>query len=42
VNLVDYLDQTGPDGVVFTGRFNPLGNITGVPRTLRASFGIKF
>jgi outer membrane receptor protein involved in Fe transport len=41
-NLVDYLDQTGPDGVVFTGRFNPLGNITGVPRTLRASFGIKF
>jgi hypothetical protein len=41
-NFVDYLDQLGPNGLVFTGRFNPVGNITGVPRTLRASFGIRF
>ena len=41
-NLVDYLDESGPNGLIFTGRFNPVGNITGVPRTLRASFGIRF
>jgi len=41
-NLVDYRDRTGPDGTVVGGKFNPDGNITGVPRTLRMSFGLKF
>ena len=41
-NLVDYFDDRGPDGTVIGGRFNPDGNITGVPRTLRMSFGVKF
>jgi outer membrane receptor protein involved in Fe transport len=41
-NLVDYFDEIGPDGTVVGGRFNPDGNITGVPRTLRMSFGVKF
>jgi len=40
-NLVDYLDTIGPDATV-TGRLNPIGNITGYPRTVRGSFGIKF
>jgi hypothetical protein len=41
-NLVDYIDRTGANGLVVGGRLNPVGNITGVPRTLRASFGIRF
>ncbi|MDF3020129.1 MAG: rane protein [Steroidobacteraceae bacterium] len=41
-NLVDYINENGPDGVISGGRYNPNGNITGLPRTLRASFGIKF
>lgn len=41
-NLVDYIDNNGTNGVVDGGRLNPNGNITGLPRTLRASFGIKF
>jgi hypothetical protein len=41
-NLVDYIDANGANGVVNRGRYNPDGNITGLPRTLRASFGIKF
>jgi len=41
-NLVDYFDELGPDNTVIGGRFNPDGNITGVPRTLRMSFGVKF
>ena len=41
-NLVDYFDEVGTDGSVIGGRFNPDGNITGVPRTLRMSFGVKF
>ncbi len=41
-NLVDYFDEVGSDGTVIGGRFNPDGNITGVPRTLRMSFGLKF
>lgn len=41
-NLVDYINTNGPDGVINGGRYNPNGNITGLPRTLRASFGIKF
>jgi len=40
-NLVDYLDTIGPDASV-TGRLNPIGNITGFPRTIRGSFGVKF
>ena len=40
-NLVDYVDTVGPDGTV-TGRLNPVGNITGYPRTVRASLGVKF
>jgi hypothetical protein len=41
-NLIDYSDDRGPDGTVTGGRFNPEGNITGLPRTLRMSFGVKF
>ena len=41
-NLIDYFDELGPDNTVIGGRFNPDGNITGVPRTLRMSFGVKF
>ena len=40
-NLVDYLDTVGPDASV-SGRLNPIGNITGFPRTIRGSFGVKF
>jgi hypothetical protein len=32
----------GLNGLNVGGRLNPVGNITGVTRTLRASFGIKF
>ena len=41
-NYVDYSDIAGPDGLTVTGRYNTNGNITGLPRTLRASFGVKF
>jgi hypothetical protein len=41
-NLVDYIDETGPTGMVIGGKLNPIGNITGYPRTVRGSFGIKF
>jgi hypothetical protein len=41
-NFIDYINETGPDGLIVGGRYNPVGNITGVPRTLRASFGIRF
>jgi len=41
-NFVDYINSNGADGVVNGGRYNRLGNITGLPRTVRASFGIKF
>lgn len=41
-NLVDRIDVTGPDGLVTGGRFNRNGNITGFPRTVRMSFGVKF
>jgi hypothetical protein len=41
-NLVDYFDEIGADGTVVGGRFQPNGNITGLPRTLRMSFGVKF
>jgi outer membrane receptor protein involved in Fe transport len=41
-NLVDYIDVTGTDGLVDGGHLNPVGNITGYPRTVRGSFGLKF
>jgi len=41
-NLVDFTDTTGTDGLVNGGDYNPIGNITGVPRTLRMTFGVKF
>jgi outer membrane receptor protein involved in Fe transport len=42
-NLVDYLAEPNlPDGRRTGSRYNPVGNITGFPRTLRASFGVKF
>jgi outer membrane receptor protein involved in Fe transport len=41
-NLVDFFDRNGADGTVVGGRLNPDGNITGLSRTLRMSFGVKF
>jgi hypothetical protein len=41
-NLVDFTDINTPDGLVAGGKYNRNGNITGVPRTLRMSFGAKF
>jgi outer membrane receptor protein involved in Fe transport len=41
-NLVDFVDLRRPDGTISGGRMNHDGNITGVPRTLRMSFGVKF
>ncbi|HTU66744.1 MAG TPA: TonB-dependent receptor [Steroidobacteraceae bacterium] len=41
-NLVDFTDTNSADGLVNGGRYNQDGNITGVPRTVRMSFGLKF
>ena len=41
-NLVDYTNVSGPDGLLTGGDYSRHGNITGVPRTLRMSFGVKF
>ncbi len=41
-NLVDFIDINGPNGLIAGGRHNPDGNITGFPRTVRGSFGVKF
>jgi hypothetical protein len=41
-NFVDFTDIHGDNGLVVGGDYTRTGNITGVPRTLRASFGIKF
>jgi outer membrane receptor protein involved in Fe transport len=41
-NYVDFTDLNASDGTVNGGRYNTNGNITGVPRTLRMSFGVKF
>lgn len=43
-NLVDLdtSDFIADNGLITGGRFNPIGNITGYPRTLRMSFGVKF
>jgi outer membrane receptor protein involved in Fe transport len=42
-NLVDTTDlHDGTNGLVTGGTFQPHGNITGFPRTVRMSFGVKF
>ncbi|MEO8017584.1 MAG: TonB-dependent receptor, partial [Pseudomonadota bacterium] len=41
-NLVDTADVHSDDGQVISGHFNRNGNITGFPRTIRMSFGVKF
>ena len=41
-NFVDFIDVSGGDGLNTGGRYNRTGNITGVPRQLRLSFGVKF
>jgi hypothetical protein len=41
-NFVDFTDLNGTDGTVIGGRYNRDGNITGLTRTLRMSFGVKF
>ena len=41
-NLVDFVDTAQPRRTHPGGRYNHDGNITGVPRTLRMSFGVKF
>jgi len=41
-NEVDYIDTIGSDGIIVSARYAPFGNITGVPRTVRMSFGVKF
>ncbi len=42
-NLVDYqYSSTRPDGIVDSARFNPNGNITGTPFTMRVTVGAKF
>jgi outer membrane receptor protein involved in Fe transport len=41
-NLVDFVDITNTQGLITGGRYNHDGNITGVPRTVRMSFGVKF
>jgi outer membrane receptor protein involved in Fe transport len=41
-NLVDYIDTSGTDGIITSARYAPFGNITGVPRTIRMSLGVKF
>jgi outer membrane receptor protein involved in Fe transport len=41
-NLVDYIDVAGANGIVTGGDYNPTGNISGVPRQLRLTFGAKF
>jgi hypothetical protein len=43
-NYFDYLVSWGQNGVPNREpvRYNSIGNITGVPRTLKASIGMKF
>jgi len=41
-NFVDFSDITGPNGIVNGGEYTETGNITGLPRTVRMSFGVKF
>ncbi len=41
-NLVDYIDITRSRRNHQRRRYTPYGNITGVPRTVRMSFGVKF
>ena len=42
MNYVDFQDENLPVGLVSGGQYNKNGQITGVPRTLRMSFGVKF
>jgi outer membrane receptor protein involved in Fe transport len=41
-NLVDFTDERDAVGLVTGGQYTKTGNITGLPRTLRMSFGMKF
>jgi hypothetical protein len=43
-NYADYIANWGSNGVADPDpvRYNTIGNITGVPRTLKASLGMKF
>ena len=41
-NLVDFTDEHDALGLVSGGKYTSTGAITGVPRTLRMSFGMKF
>jgi len=41
-NEVDFIDTVGADGIIVSARYAPFGNITGVPRTVKMSFGVKF
>ena len=42
-NLVDFIDaESGRTDSSSAGVTTPFGNITGVPRTVRMSFGVKF
>lgn len=41
-NFVDYNDVSGANGLVTGGRYNERGNISGVPRQMRLTFGAKF
>jgi hypothetical protein len=43
-NYLDYLVSWGANGVRNPDpvEYNSIGNITGVPRTLKASIGMKF
>jgi len=41
-NLVDVTTLNAADGLVTGGHLSPDGNITGFPRTVRMSFGVKF
>jgi hypothetical protein len=43
-NFNDYIVNWGQNGVSNRDpvRYNPIGNITGVPRTFKMSLGMKF
>lgn len=41
-NLVDYITNTGANGLITSVRYNPTGNISGTPRELRMTLGARF
>jgi len=41
-NYIDYLNATGPNGLITGGAYDPHGNVSGVPRELRMSIGARF